>query len=283
MNFTEIKNDVLCVTISTRGAEMHSVKYMGKERLFNNPDVWGFHAPVLFPICSGLKNDRFIYGGKEYILNKHGYTRTTGFTLESNTDTSATYLLTSDETSKKVYPFDYELRITYTLDENRILTTYNIKNTGDNTMYFSIGSHEAYDCPEGVENYSVVFEYDEPLLNTSFDGTEMKYEKFSADINGNELHLSGDLFYNDALIFHNLKSKKATLKNNISGETATVEFPDCQFFLIWQKPHEKFICLEPWSGFTDWGTSDPDITKKPYATALDAGKTYQKQHIITFN
>ncbi len=282
MAFTTIKNEHLCVKISDYGAEIHSITYNGKERIFNDTNVWEFHAPVMFPICSALKDDMFTYEGKEYSLAKHGYGRTTLYALEKSSDASATYLLKSDEESKKVYPFDYELRITYTLDKNSVKVCYNVKNTGKSTMYFSIGSHEAYDCPEGVENYSVIFECEEPLLNSSFDGENMQYEPVNADINGNELKLSGDLFYNDALIFHNLKSKKVTLKNNLTNETSTVEFPGCAFFLLWQKPHEKYICMEPWTGLTGWGNTDPDITKKPFATPIAAGELYTKEHTITF-
>ena len=47
-----LRSNELEVTISTLGAEMISVKYYSKERLWQNDNnTWSGHAPVLFPIA----------------------------------------------------------------------------------------------------------------------------------------------------------------------------------------------------------------------------------------
>ena len=159
---TVLSSECLKVTINSLGAEIISVNKNGKELLWDgNPDYWTGHAPVLFPICGGLKDDKFTYAGKEYNLPKHGFAKKREFKLESAEAEKAVYLLCSDEESLKMYPFDFEFRIIYTLDKNKVKVEYNVKNLTDGEMYYSIGSHEAYACPGGIDEYTIKFEKEE--------------------------------------------------------------------------------------------------------------------------
>ena len=77
---TTISNKYLTVTINSLGAEVESIKKEGREILWEgNPDIWAEHSPILFPICGGLKNNKFIFGGKEYNMPKHGYAKRVGW------------------------------------------------------------------------------------------------------------------------------------------------------------------------------------------------------------
>ena len=79
----KLSNGILEATVSTRGAELIDLKKEGRAVLWEgDPAVWGFHAPILFPICGGLKGGAFIYCGKEYALPKHGFARRAEFELE---------------------------------------------------------------------------------------------------------------------------------------------------------------------------------------------------------
>ena len=86
MNIT-LSNGILKATVSTRGAELIALEKDGRNVIWcGDPAVWGFHAPILFPICGGLKDDRYPYRGKEYTLKKHGFIRTSEFTVEEAGD-----------------------------------------------------------------------------------------------------------------------------------------------------------------------------------------------------
>ena len=61
------------------------------------------------------EDDKYIYCGKEYSLEKHGYIRFKTFEVEKISETSVTLLHKSDEQTKVSYPFDYELRVGYVL------------------------------------------------------------------------------------------------------------------------------------------------------------------------
>ena len=73
----ELSNGILTAKFSTRGAELLALEKDGHDLLWSgDPAVWGFHAPILFPICGGLKDDKYLYRGKKYELKKDGFSRT---------------------------------------------------------------------------------------------------------------------------------------------------------------------------------------------------------------
>ena len=159
-----LKNNVMSVEISEIGAEMKKITVNGQERLWNgDPAFWSGTAPILFPICGGLPDDKYTYMGKEYTLLKHGFARKMTFETEKQTSISATFLLKSNQETLKMYPWDFELRITYSLESGCIKIDYDIKNMSENVMYASVGAHEAHACPEGIEDYDVIFEKKETL------------------------------------------------------------------------------------------------------------------------
>ncbi|MBR5155979.1 MAG: aldose 1-epimerase family protein [Clostridia bacterium] len=277
-----ISNKHISVTLSTKGAEMQSINKGGKEILWDgNPEVWACHAPVLFPICGGLKDDKFVFEGKEYILQKHGYGRFEEFELEYSDPEKAVFLLRSNEESLKHFPFEYELRIIYTLDESKVNVEYNVKNLSKGDMYFSIGSHEGYACPEGIEEYSIMFDECEDLDSSILNGNLLEYKTINVGKNTHELPLKYEYFAVDALVFLNLKSRKVALKNRATGDMVEVDFNGADYLLLWTKPGANYICIEPWSGVPDFVDSDCDITHKKGITKLSANDTYVKKHSIS--
>ena len=100
-----LKNSMMTVDIDTNGAEIRRITVNGEDRLWNgDPTVWHGTAPVLFPMCGGLRDDKFTHCGKEYTLQKHGFARKMNFEVESETETSAVLLLKSNEETLKQFP-----------------------------------------------------------------------------------------------------------------------------------------------------------------------------------
>jgi len=278
-----LTNQQLTVIIAKMGAELKSVRMNGTEYLWEGrPEVWSSSAPLMFPICGGLKNDTFTYLGKTYTLPKHGYARKSLFTLESQEDTRAVFLLTSNEETRKCFPFDYELRVIYTLDGNAIDVTYEVKNLTKGEMYFSIGSHEAYYTPEGIEDYDVVFPQNETLNACVLYGPLLSDQRTPIIKDTNVLPLYDKYFTIDALVFKEICSRSATLRNRKTGRAVRVDFPYADYFVLWHKPNAPYMCLEPWAGIPDSDTADGDITKKEGILRLDEGKAYTGTHRITF-
>ena len=61
-----LKNDKLTVKIEELGAEIRSIVCEGKEYMWGaDPTIWSGTAPIMFPICGGLKEDKYLYNGNE--------------------------------------------------------------------------------------------------------------------------------------------------------------------------------------------------------------------------
>lgn len=278
-----IENEVLRVEISSYGAEIQSVQKNGEELFWEgDPAIWSGHSPILFPICGGLKEDRYSFSEKEYTLPKHGFARKSEFLVDSAEKTCAAFSLRSSEETKKVYPFEFCLTVTYQLEGEALFVRYDVQNLSEGTMYFSIGSHEAYACPNGIEEYSVIFEHAETLNSVVLEGNTLSSRTVCIGENVRELPLSYDYFAVDALVFTDLKSRMVTLQNRRTGKKIKVEFPGADYFLLWTKPQAGYICIEPWCGCPDYTESSYDITQKRGMIALPKGEACTKKHTITF-
>lgn len=278
-----LKNNVITVEISEKGAEMKKITVNGEERLWNgDPAFWTDSAPVMFPICGGLPDDEFTYNGKKYTLLKHGFARNEEFEVERQNGLSAVFVLKSNAETLEMYPWEFEFRIIYSLAGGRIKIDYEVKNLSEDTMYVSPGAHEAYACPEGIEDYDVIFEKKETLNACELVGNLIS-DKLTPIIKETDtLPLYYSYFAVDALVFKDLKSRSATLRNRKTGKSVTVRFDGFDYFLLWTKPGAGYICMEPWAGIPPMLDSKKDITEKEGINAVAAGDTFKLSHSIYF-
>lgn len=277
-----ISNEYLKASISEIGAELKSLKMDDKEYIWTgDPAIWKSSCPLLFPVCGGMKGDKYTYKGKEYPMTRHGFVRTLPFEVESVADTQAVFLHRSDEKTKQMYPFDYELRVRYTLSERSVKIEYLVKNLGSETMYFSIGSHEGYFTPEGVEDYDVVFPQNETLNSQILCGVLVSNQQMPIIREQNYLPIYEKYFMIDTLVFKDLKSRSATLRNRKTGRAIRVDFPDAKYFMVWHKPGAPYLCLEPWNGIGDSLDCSGRIEEKEGINTLPAGQEYKNTHSIT--
>ncbi len=150
-----IENDELRVEVDSFGAELKSVKnkVTGEEYMwYGDPEFWGRTSPILFPFVGSLKNKEFIYKGKHYPMGQHGFARDHEHTLVSQTDDELLFSFSSDEETLEKYPFAFTLRIGYKLEGDTLRVSWEVENPADETMYFSIGAHPAFNCPVHEES-----------------------------------------------------------------------------------------------------------------------------------
>lgn len=272
---TTIENTILSATINAKGAELISLKdNNGKELIWQgNPAFWGKHSPVLFPIVGTLKNDTYIYNGKSYNLSRHGFARDINFKLITQQRNKVVFSLQSDNQTIKNYPFNFELQINYTLNQNKITITYTIINNSDVTMPFSIGAHPAFALTNEFENYSLQFEHAEKLQRYPLQNDLITSKSIPVPMKKNQLPLDYSLFENDALIFKSLSSKRITLLEN-NHPILHFSFQDFPNFGIWTKNKAPFICLEPWLGYSDTIDTNGNILIKEGIQLLEPKKRF---------
>ncbi len=278
-----LKNDKMTVDILEFGAEMQRITAAdGTEYLWHgDPQYWAGRAPVLFPNCGRMLNNVYYYEGKQYELSIHGFAKYYDFEVESATETEAVFFLKDNAETRKSYPFEFEFRVRYALEGDRIVIGYSIYNpSADKMLLASVGSHEAYACPEGLTAYDVVFEKEEPL-NSHYVGAGITHATYPVEAPGGVLPLKDEYFAIDALVFRNLQSKEVSVRNRETGRGVTVNFDGIETLLIWTKPGAPFVCIEPWCGFPCWEDFDGNLENKEGIRRIAPKDTYNIQHTIT--
>jgi galactose mutarotase-like enzyme len=257
-----IKNNFVTATFNSKGAELISLKSSKTEYIWNgNPKFWGKHSPVLFPIVGTLKNNSYMYGNKTYSLSRHGFARDLEFDIIESNQESIVFSLKSNLETQKMYPFDFELRLKYALENLKLIISYEIINNSVTKMPFSIGAHPAFSLQNDFENYSLKFNENENLLSYTLENDLISETTFNIETFDKKLPLTYSLFENDALIFKKLNSKSITIFEN-KKPLIKVEFNDFPFLGIWTKPNAKFICIEPWLGYSDTNNCSGKIIEK---------------------
>lgn len=279
MSLVTIRSRELTVVISTLGAELQSIKDAnGVERLWQgDPAYWTGRAPVLFPIAGGLREDRYLLDGQSYPMPKHGYVRKLEWTLERAESDVATFLMTEKHEG---FPFDYEYRITFAVEGDRLEVEHTVRNTGDRVFWYGMGGHEAYAAPEGIEEYELVFDQPETFDDYVLDGNLIKREPMRMAENTAVFPLKTEYFAVDALVFRTLKSRGVTLRSKAHGRTIRVEYPRHDVLMLWTKPGAGYICIEPWVNAPDFVDSDLRIEHKPGCIRVAPGEAETRTHAI---
>lgn len=272
------------------GAMLNSLNKNNTEYLWQgDAKYWAGQAPVCFPITGVLPNGEMQAFGKRCTMKRHGVARINPFEVLEQHKNSVTFVQKSDENTKRDFPFDYELKIKYTINGDTVTNEYTVTNTGEDKLPFVIGGHPAFNCPlsngEKFEDYKVVFDKNitKPCLRPDHHtGLVNVYENFDEMHGGDTLSLVHELFEEkDALIFENCEAKSATLIGK-SGKGIKIEFQDMNNLLIWSAVgNAPFVALEPWTGLASCNDEDGLFEHKRGMTVLEKDETASFKFKIT--
>ncbi len=289
MNKT-LKNKFFAAEISSTGAELVSFKKLadGCEYIWNgDKNFWASHSPVLFPIVCALNNGKMKVDGKVYPMGNHGFAKKMEFELVEETDFKAVYKLNYNPETLKMYPFQFNLFITYTLTDNQIRVEYRVENLDDQTMYFQIGTHPGFNCPlDGKTNFSdyfIQFESDETLERFYMNSANVVISGKSAPValeNNRVLHLNHEMFYEGAMVFRNIHSKKVTLQSSKTDKKVVLSYDGLPYMGIWQAKNAPFICMEPWHGIADTDDFHGELKDKELIISLKKAASYSCHYTI---
>lgn len=275
-----IKNNNVTAIINTKGAELISFKEKDREFIWEgNPEFWGKHSPVLFPIVGTLKNNEFQYSGGTYALSRHGFARDMDFKVKEQSEDKVVFSLESSEATLKTYPFIFELQLIYVLEGSKLSIQYKVLNRDDKEMPFSIGAHPAFALPESFEAYSLSFEDDKKLTYFLLENDLLSDNSELINLEEHELPLDYKLFERDALVFKQINSKAITINEN-SKPILKVAFKDFPNLGIWTKPKAPFICIEPWFGYSDTNNNSGNILGKEGIVILGSDNVFKCEFSI---
>ena len=284
-----ISNGQLEVSVLSTGAEISNIKSIksGKEYMWDaDPEVWGSHAPVLFPTIGSLKNDECTIEGKSYTIPKHGFIRNNNdLILKSKTDEELVFQLDYSEDTLLIYPYKFSFTISYKLEGNALIVSHKVENFDDSTIHFALGAHPGFKCPmnegEVYSDYYLEFEKKETTALTLLSDDGLVSDRTESLLEDSSiLNLHNDIFINDALILKDLESRKVSLKSHKSDQVLTVAYSDFPYLGLWAKPNAPFVCIEPWIGTADHESTDGDFLKKDQLIALPKGEIFNASYTI---
>jgi len=285
-----IENEQLKIIISPHGAELQSIfnKKTELEYLWGgDPAFWGKKSPVLFPVVGGLKEDTYYYQNKPYKLSRHGFARDMQFEIESQSLTAITFVLRSNEATLQHFPFEFLFRITYTVQDDSLRVAYNVSNTSESDMYFSVGGHPAFKVPlvDGTvySDYYIEFNEEEttPRWPISKDGLiEKEPEPLLKETN--ILPLTKELFFKDAIVLKKPTSSVATLRSGKTAHGFDFDFGDFPYLGIWAAKNADFVCIEPWCGIADSVDTDQQLVNKEGINKISSREVFEKCWVASF-
>ena len=280
----ELKNEQLAILIAEMGAELQSVKdSKGREYMWQAGEKWPRHSPILFPIVCSVNNDTYLVDGQAYHLPRHGFARDTMFSVVSQSESKVTLALHESEDTLKVYPYRFNLAITYRLDDNRIHVIWHVENTDSREIHFQIGGHPAFNVPGGKLEGQIRLDNDEPMdvLKSYIDGShDMVEEPLEAD--RGVIEISNNFFRNDSVKIHKSQTHRAVLMDTNGEPAVTVDYktPVCAFWSPFDK-QAPFVCIEPWYGLGDPRDFKGEFKDKPLMNHLLPGASFMSRYTIT--
>jgi len=193
--------------------------------------------PILFPICGNLPDNTYTYDGQCYTLKQHGFARDLPWeVIDQNTENqgSITLGLTSSDRTRAVYPFDFQLAFTYTLNNNTLSAHQRYTNRSAAPMIFSAGFHPYFQVVDKTQ-----LEFDIPA-SSFFDHQTKLVHSFNGvfDFEQNEIDVA----------FIGVGSQTATVLDRNQSLRLTLNYSDAFSTLVfWTVKGKDYYCLEPWT------------------------------------
>ena len=184
------------------------------------------------------------------------------------------------------YPYDFELKIKHVLEKNQVSVCWEVISLNDETMYFTIGGHPAFNVPAGgigsQEQYHLTFDGRDSLSYLLIDmssGTAVADKAYTLELENGSCLIDAHMFDKDALIFDD------------QIEKAGIAFPDGTPYLelschgfpsfgIWSVPGSPFVCLEPWMGRCDDFGFKGELPEKKYINTLNKDEIFTASYEI---
>lgn len=215
----------------------HDILYFDSER-FTDPSlsVRG-GIPILFPICGNLPDNTYTYNGEHYTLKQHGFARDLPWLVTEQTTNnlaSLTLVLKSNDQTRVVYPFDFQLTFTYVLKGNTLEIQQRYTNHSKEAMPFSTGFHPYFFTSDKTK-----LDYEIPASQYQ-DQITKKVHPFSGsfDLSSDEIDVA----------FWQLSDNAASVTDTAGQLKLTLTYSDIYSTLVfWTVKGKDYYCLEPWS------------------------------------
>jgi galactose mutarotase-like enzyme len=241
---TDLNTPARLEVVPERGALITSWQVRGQELLyldavrFTDPtlSVRG-GIPLLFPICGNLPDNIYFYQGQTYGLKQHGFARDLPWEVvdqTTETEVSLTLRLVSNERTRAVYPFDFQLDFTYRLQGQSLILHQRYSNRSTATMPFSTGLHPYFQV---TDKSQLRFKIPATQFRNQIDQTLHPFEG-QFDWNWPEIDVA----------FQDVTQASAQVTDPVQKRRLTLAYdPIYSTLVFWTVQGKDYYCLEPWT------------------------------------
>lgn len=289
MEFVTIKNDLVKVEISLLGAKFYTITDLrnNEQLVFEGSEgAWAKRDLLLFPFACRRQDGWYSVDGVRYEMPIHGFAKLNVFEIENKTDDSVTLLLCSNEETRVAYPYDFELRVKYSVVGNKVKLDYSVKNLSDRKMYFSLGGHLAFRLDgqvnaDGTEDTKGNYiEFLTPIktwfpLSGPFVLPEEKWT------GGQRFEVDKEFLrkYGTTPIFTTKGGAKYVLERK-SGRKIAFETKSSVVAFWADDDKGQYVCVEPWWGVPDDYDVKREISEKTLMESVEVGETFTTDYVI---
>ncbi|MEZ4743890.1 MAG: hypothetical protein R3B45_15835 [Bdellovibrionota bacterium] len=252
-------------------------------------NLWpGGGIPILFPFAGRVwtENNKghYRWDGIEFPMPIHGFQyHQSQPVIEQPTNNKLILTYRYLESTLAVYPWKYELAITYKLEKNQFTITLNISNFGKTSTKTTNSNKPLSDNQYTEQNHIMpispgfhpYFKLDHSLADSrnhcQIAITDRRFHHVTED--GGAGKLSNNFlkppYEAKNPFFQNLILAKKELLNNLDqvsliditkGTNLTLVSNSMPFWVLWGLADKNFYCLEPWTSFPNAVSSREDNT-----------------------
>lgn len=235
------------------------ILYLDAER-FAKPDmsVRG-GIPILFPICGNLPDNAYTYDAQPYTLKQHGFARDLPWRVSDRITQDAvrlTLVLNSNEQTRAVYPFDFQLTFTYILKGNTLEIHQRYTNQSTETMPFSTGLH-----PYFLVHDKTQLQFDIPATEL-FDHLTQVTQPFSGNFDFDQSEID--------VALPDVSRQSATVTDGDRHLQIKLDYdPTYTTLVFWTVKGKDYYCIEPWSAPRNALNTGKNLIKLPSGQSLE--------------
>jgi len=284
----EIKNAQYSVEIDPFGGIIGRITDLRDGEILTfqgDSEYWNHSDHVMFPWVCRMADGYYEVDGQKFQADIHGFAKDSDFSLIDKTDCTVTLGLTASAETKRVYPYEFELRVSYGLAANKLQVRYTVTNTDGKTIYFGIGAHPSFtlDGENGDTNGNFLILPEAEYVGYKVDKKNVLLLPESSFGTLSTIELSKSFFaeYDTLLVQRRGKSVKLVRR---CGKTVTVEC-ESPIIAVWSHPSKgNYVCIESFWGLPDLsGGVTRELKDKKYINDLEAGKSKCFGYDIIFN
>ena len=237
--------------ITSWSIQGHELLYLDSDRFADERLSVRGGIPILFPICGNLPNNTYSHKGQNYSLKQHGFARDLRWHVKdqiTSNQAGITLELSSNEQTRAVYPFNFQLAFTYQIKGNTLEIQQQYTNHSNEPMPFATGLHPYFATADKTK-----LEYKIPSSGYQ--------DQISKEIYPFEGHF--DLSQDEIdVAFRQLSDTSASVIDRAAGLKLQLDYSNLYGTLVfWTVQGKDYYCLEPWSAPRNALNTGEDLTQ----------------------